>query len=249
MQIMNNKKMKKYLVYMLLLVTTLNYAQSDIKAQTAPNALDKKGERHGDWQGFFDDSKILRYEGKFNHGKEIGVFTYYANSDKKIVMATRNFDGKGNAYTVFFDENKNKVSEGNMVNKLRQGLWKYYHKGLKSVMTTENYVNDKIEGARKVYYTNGVLGEEAIYKNNLKEGLLKKYNKDGKLIEESTYVKGLMQGPYKVYDEAGNIAITGKFKDDKKNGIWKYFFEGKLVREMNADTINGYKKPSLIEKK
>ncbi len=66
-------------------------------------------------------------------------------------MATRNFDNKNNAYTIFFDENKDKVSEGNMHNKLREGPWKYYHKGLKTVMTTENYIKDKLEGSRKVF--------------------------------------------------------------------------------------------------
>lgn len=218
-------------------------------AQTAPNALDSKGERHGQWQGLFDDSKLPRYEGKFNHGKEVGLFTYYANSDKKIVKATRNFDGKGNAYTIFFDEKGNKVSEGNMVNKLRQGLWKYYHKGAKTIMTTENYVDDKIEGVRKVFYTTGIVGEEIPYKNDLKEGVSKKYNKDGKLIEESVFVKGLLQGPYKVFDEGGNVVISGRFKDDKKKGIWQYFTDGKLVREINTDTINGYGKPSLKVKK
>ena len=163
-------------------------------------------------------------------------------------MATRNFDGKGSAYTIFFDENSFKVSEGNVVNKLRHGLWKYYHKGLKTVMTTENYLNDKLEGVRKVYYSNGVLGEEIPYKNNLKEGTAKKYNKEGKLIEETHFVAGQMQGSYKVFDEFGNVVILGNFKDDKKKGIWKYFEGGKLVRQMNADTINGYKKPSLQKK-
>jgi antitoxin component YwqK of YwqJK toxin-antitoxin module len=217
-------------------------------AQEKLNQIDVKGERHGLWKGHYDDSKLLRYEGNFEHGKEKGLFTYYANSDKKIVMATRDFNGNGGAYTIFYDENKLKVSEGNIVNKLRQGIWKYYHKGLKTIMSTENYVNDKLEGIRKVYYTNGILGEEIPYKNNLKDGLAKKYNKDGKLIEEMVFVAGQMQGSYKVYDEFGNLVILGNFKDDKKKGIWKYYQSGKLVREMNADTINGYKKPSLQKK-
>ncbi|TGD59085.1 toxin-antitoxin system YwqK family antitoxin [Flavobacterium humi] len=247
-------RIKTLFFYIALLSFSLGFSQTEpkneaVKTQPAPNALDSKGERHGLWNGFYEDSKLLRYEGKFNHGKEVGLFTYYANSDKKIVMATREFDGKGGAYTVFFDEKKNKVSEGNIINKLRQGAWKYYHKGTKAIMSVENYVDDKIEGIRKVFYTNGKLGEEIPYKNNLKEGVAKKYNQEGKLIEESTFVKGLMEGPYKVYDEAGNIVITGAFKNDKKKGIWQYFEKGKLVRKMNADTINGYGKPSLKVKK
>src|SRR5690349_18576344 len=124
-------RIKPLFFYIALLSFSLGFSQTEpknetVKTQPAPNALDSKGERHGLWNGFYEDSKLLRYEGKFNHGKEVGLFTYYANSDKKIVMATREFDGKGGAYTVFFDEKKNKVSEGNIINKLRQGAWKYY---------------------------------------------------------------------------------------------------------------------------
>lgn len=242
-------KSKKYLVYVVLLCISFGYAQTAPKVQKAPNALDQKGLRHGLWNGFYDDSKILRYEGTFNHGKETGLFTYYANSDKKIVMATRNFDAKNNAYTIFFDEKKNKVSEGNVVDKLREGIWKYYHKNSNAVMTTENYVNDKLEGSRKVFYSDGKLAEDVLYKNNVKEGLSKKYSKDGKLVEESTFANGVLQGSYKVYEESGEVAITGQFKDDLKKGLWRYYEKGKLVKEINTDTINGYKKPSLKNKK
>ena len=249
---------KIYLVFILLVNFSFGYAQigkvenpkaEAVKPQVSPNSFDGNGLRQGLWNGFYDDSKILRYAGNFNHGKEIGLFTYYANSDKKLVLATRNFDTKNNAYTIFFDENKNIVSEGNTYNKLRTGVWKYYHKGLKTVMTTENYINDKLEGSRNVFYTSGKLAEEISYKNNLKEGISKKYSKEGKLVEESIFVNGVLQGFYKVYNETGEVAISGQFKNDKKNGIWKYFNKGKLVRQMNADTINGYKKPSLKVKK
>ena len=216
------QKIKKQLVFLLLLSISFGHAQiakvetpkpEPIKPQVSPNSFDENGLRQGLWNGFYDDSKILRYEGNFNHGKEIGVFNYYANSDKKILMATRNFDAKNNAYTVFFDEKKNKVSEGNTINKLRSGIWKYYHK------------------------------------NNLKEGAAKKYSKNGKLVEESMFANDVLQGSYKVYDESGKLVIKGQFKNDKKNAIWQYFEKGKLVREMNADTINGHKKPSLVKKK
>lgn len=213
------------------------------------NKMDAKGKRHGAWKGYYEDSKILRYEGTFDHGIEKGMFTFYANSDKKIIMATRNFDGKGGAYTIFYDDTNNKVSEGKVVNKLRQGVWKYYHKGKTSIMTTETYVNDKIEGVRKVFFPDGSLAEEVMYKNGLKNGTSKKYNDKGALVEDTFYVNDELHGKYKVYDEKGLLAIDGQFKKDKKNGLWNYYFEGKHVRTINADTINGYKKPSLVKKK
>lgn len=214
------------------------------------NKMDANGKRHGAWKGYYEDSKILRYEGTFNKGVEVGTFTYYANADKKIVSATRKFDGKGNAYTTFFDDKGFKVSEGNMLNKKRQGLWTYYHKGLKVVMCIENYVNDKLEGVRKVFFADNVLAEEVTYKNGLKSGISKIYSKAGTLKEESVFVNGLMHGSYKVYDDNGTVLIEGQYKDDKKKGIWKYYNGNKeLVGQVNTDTINGHKKPSLFKKK
>jgi antitoxin component YwqK of YwqJK toxin-antitoxin module len=232
------KKVKQNIVFMkfLTLCFFVSYGQNT-------NKLDYNGLRDGSWKGYYEDSKNLRYVGNFIHGKEIGLFTYYANNDKNIVMATRNFDGKNGAYTIFFDEKKKKVSEGNVINKLRQGVWTYYHRDSKAIMTVENYIDDKLEGARKVFYIDGKVAEEVPYINNVKEGISKKYSKQAKLIEESIYSKGLLQGVYKVYDETGNIVITGQFKDDLKKGIWKYFDKGKLVKEINTDTIKGIEKP------
>lgn len=226
------KKAKQKVNFMIL----LTFWCLNICAQST-DALDAKGLRHGLWKGVYEDSKNLRYEGNFNHGKEEGLFTYYANSDKKTVMATRNFDKKNNAYTIFFDEKKNKVSEGNVINKLREGTWKYYHKGVKTIMTTENYAKDKLQGARKVFYPSGKIAEDVAYKENLKNGVSKTYSKEGKLIEEANYVNGVLQGSYTIYDDLGNLTIKGQFKNDVKKGIWKYYEKGKFIKEENKDII------------
>jgi antitoxin component YwqK of YwqJK toxin-antitoxin module len=239
----------KILKFVSVLVLTSVSAFSQVN-KSSENQLNAKGEKNGLWKGYYEDSKVLRYEGVFTNGKETGQFKYYANSDKKIVKATRDFDGKGGAYTIFYDEIGLKVSEGKVINKLRQGVWTYYHKGLKSVMCTENYIDDKIEGVRKVFFTDGTVAEEVSYKNGLKEGVSKVYSKAGTLKEEAIYVKGEMQGPYKVYDDNGVILIEGKYKEGKKKGLWNYYDSNKnLVKQINADTINGYKKPSLVKKK
>lgn len=236
--------MKKIVFYLVLFFSIA------FNAQTKENQLDSNGLRHGVWKGVYEDTKYLRFEGTFNHGKEVGTFTYYANAEKKIISATRKFGAKGNAYTIFFDEKGQKVSEGNLVNKLRQGVWKYYHKSSTSIMCTENYVDDKLEGSRKVFFVDGKLAEEVPYKNGLKNGVSKIYSKAGTLKEEAIYVDGLMQGSYKVYDDNGVVIINGQYKKDKKNGLWKYYNSNKeLIKTINTDTINGYKKPSLFKKK
>ena len=224
------KKVKQKVRFIIL----LTFCSFGVISQSI-DTKDEKGLRHGIQKGYYTDSKILRYEGTFNHGKEQGLFTYYANSDKKIVMATRNFAKNNEAFTIFFDEKGNKVSEGNVKSKLRQGLWTYYHKDSKAVMTTENYLNDKLEGPRLVYHPNGKLAESVSYKNNLKNGISKIFSKEGILIEEAVYNNGMMQGVYKVFEDSGKLAVKGQFKNDVKKGMWYFYENDKLVREENKD--------------
>ena len=204
-------------------------------SQGVYNKLDDKGNKNGPWKGFYAETKNIKYEGTFEHGKEIGVFTFYDNTKSKRVVATREFNSKDNsAYTIFYDQFKNKVSEGKVVNKLSEGQWKYYHKASKAIMTTENYSRGKLEGLRSVFYPNGKIAEEMLYKNNLKNGFYKRYTESGIIIEESNYKNDQFDG-LAIFRDAddGTIVSKGKFVNGKKGGIWQFFQAGKLVKEEN----------------
>lgn len=219
----------KLFVTLLCFVSFFMYAQSDY------NKLDEKGKKHGLWKGFYTDTRNPKYEGTFDHGKEIGVFTFYDNTKTKIVIATREFNPKDNsAYTIFYDPLKNKVSEGKVVNKLYEGQWKYYHKASKAIMTIENYTKGKLEGLRSVFYASGKIAEETMYKNDLKNGAYKRYTESGIIIEESNYKNDQFDG-LAIFRDAddGTIVSKGKFVNGKKAGVWQFFAKGKLVKEEN----------------
>jgi antitoxin component YwqK of YwqJK toxin-antitoxin module len=211
------------------LVNSFTFAQSDT------NKLDDKGNKNGLWKGYFPETKNLKYEGTFEHGKEVGIFTYYDNTKTKTIVATREFSPKENsAYTIFYDPLKNKVSEGKVINKVYEGEWKYYHKASKAVMTIENYSQGKLEGLRSVFYPSGKLAEESMYKNNLKNGPYKRYTEKGIIIEESNYKNNQFDGLATFRDpDDGTIVSKGKFTDGKKTGIWQFFKQGKLIIEEN----------------
>lgn len=206
-----------------------------IQAQNNYNKFDEKGNKNGLWKGVYEDTKNPKYEGTFEHGKEVGVFTFFDNTKTKIVLATREFNPTDNsALTVFFDKNKNKVSEGKVLNKLYEGQWKYYHKASKSIMATENYSKGKLEGLRSVFYPSGKIAEEMIYVNNLKNGFYKRYTETGILIEESNYKNNLYDGLAIFRDaEDGTVVSKGKFVNGKKSGIWQFFEKGKMIKEVN----------------
>lgn len=206
-----------------------------IQAQNEFNKLDEKGNKNGLWKGVYEDTKNPKYEGIFDHGRETGIFTFFDNTRVKNVIATREFNQKDNsAYTIFYDQSKNKVSEGRVINKLFEGQWKYYHKASKTIMTIENYKNGKLEGLRSVFYPNGKIAEEVTYKNNLKDGVCKKYTETGIVFEETNYKNNEFDGLAIFRDsDNGNIVSKGKFTNGKKTGIWQFFEKGKLLKEMN----------------
>ena len=209
---------------------------SVLHAQTETNKLDTKGLKHGLWKGVYEESKRPRYQGTFEHGKEIGLFQFFDDTQKGDVIATREFNPKDNsAYTIFYDQNKNKVSEGKVVNKVFEGLWKYYHYASPAVMTTENYKNGKLEGLRTVYFPNGKMAEQINYVNNLKEGSYKKYTENGIIIEESFFKNNEYDGLAIFRDVNGNVVSKGLFAKGLKIGIWEVVENGKLVKKSSED--------------
>ena len=196
------------------------------------NKFDEKGLKHGPWQGVFEESKRVRYEGQFEHGKEVGLFKYYDDTKAHPVIATREFsDGGKTVYTTFYDQKNNKVSEGKVVNKQFEGQWTYYHYQSPAIMTTEFYKNGKLEGERKVFYKSGKIAEETNYKNGIRNGVYRKYTETGVILEEANYVNGLYEGPAVYRDGLGQIVSKGNYKAGGKHGYWEFFEDGKLVKK------------------
>lgn len=217
-----------------------------IVAQSSINQLDEQGKKNGLWKGYYPESKRIRYEGNFVHGKEVGKFTYYDDTKAADVIATREFEEKEHAaYTIFYNQNKFKVSEGKVVNKLFEGEWKYYHFNSTELMTREFYQNGKLSGVRTVYFVGGKLAEETTYKNGLKEGPSKIYSDKGVVLEESFYKNGQYDGPAIFRTPSGSLASKGNFVLGKKEGIWEFYEKDKLVKRVNMS----YPEPSTTAKK
>lgn len=207
------------------------------------NQSDEQGRRHGQWRGFYENSKNLKYEGEFKNGVEVGEFRFYENNKSKRIMATRVFDENqpGKVRTTFFNQ-KFKVSEGDEINRKREGEWIYYHNKSNKVMMKENYKNGLLEGPKTVFFHNDKPAEESFYREGKLHGIYKKFAHNGKTLEESNYENGMKHGSMIIYDGDGKIAIQGQYKSDKPVGIWKYYQNGKLQREEDKDN------PSLIRR-
>ncbi|WP_445452726.1 toxin-antitoxin system YwqK family antitoxin [Flavobacterium sp. 25HG05S-40] len=228
----------KYIIVCLLI--SINIFAQEI------NKTDENGKKHGLWKGFYDDSKRPRYEGTFEHGKEIGMFKFFDDTKVGTIIATREFNSNDDScYTIFYNQKKNKVSEGKVVNKQFEGDWKYYHEDLPTVMTLESYSNGKLNGVRKVYYKSGEIAEETSYLNGLKNGPYKSYAENGVLLEESNYKNDLYDGMSINRSATNTITSQGVYKAGKKVGIWKILEKGK-IKEVNMNYQNkNFKRPKM----
>ncbi|MDP5001351.1 MAG: hypothetical protein NWQ15_05585 [Flavobacterium sp.] len=208
-------------------------------AQDKINQLDDKGNRHGLWRGTHKESNRIRYEGSFNHGKEVGVFKYFDDTKAATTIATRDFSkGDGSCYAVFFDQKGNKVSEGTLVNKLPEGEWKYFHFESKQLMSVEFYSKGKLVGVRKVFYKDGTVAEETNYKNGIKEGSSKTYSEKGELLDAHIYKNGQYNGLASYFDGLGNKMYEGNYVNGKRVGIWKFFEKNKVIKEVKASKFS-----------
>ncbi len=219
--------MKHIFIFLLSLLTSLTFAQNI-------NQFDANGKRHGIWKKTFDGTKVLRYEGEFLHGKEIGLFKFYKNIKKKAVLtATKQFNKTDNiAYVTFLSSRGKLISEGKMDKKKYIGEWKYYQKRNDNLLTLENY-NAKgiLEGERFVYYENGQIAEKQFYKNGKLEGKSIWYSEKNIVLKEFIYLNGELHGASKYYNPKGELITEGQYKKGMKHGIWKYYENGELIKE------------------
>ncbi len=220
-------KVKHLFLVSVLLMFTNVFSQSEI------NQVDKNGKRHGIWKKFYKDSEQLRYEGEFNHGKEIGVFKFYCETCKSQPIIVKIFSENDSIADVKFYTKKGKlVSIGKMNGKKRIGEWLYYHEKSKNVMTREFYNSEgELDGIKTVYYPNTKIAEETNYKNGIKEGKNIYYSPEGVILKKLIYVNNELHGPATYYDAYGKVILEGSYKEGKKHGIWKTYKDGKFVKE------------------
>ena len=234
-------KQKVYFSYIFTIILTIAYAQDPV------NQFDKNGKRHGIWTKNYHKTDQKRYEGQFVHGKEVDTFKYYTLSKgKSVLSATKVFNLKDSLSDVKFFTSKGKIiSEGKMNGKRYIGQWVFYHKDSSAKMIVENYNdNGELDGARTVFYENGLVAEETYYTNGKLEGHCKWFSEGNLLLRESVYKNGERNGKTINYDSSGNKVSEGEYKSDLKSGIWKYYESGKLKKEIdhtNNKVIKKYK--------
>ena len=230
---------QNYISLIFMMLFLFNYSQEKI------NQYDNDGNRHGIWKKNFEGTSVLRYEGQFEHGKEVGLFKYYQRVGKvSKLAATKQFNNDNSTADVrFISLAGNTISQGKMDGKKYIGKWIYYHKNSKNIMTIEHYNDDgQLHGMKHIFYENQQLAEEVNYVDGKREGEEKHYSMRGTVVKKYVYENNQLHGKALHYDDDGNLIVEGQFKRDKKDGIWKYYSNGRLIEEKDYTYTPKFKK-------
>lgn len=192
------------------------------------NQKDAQGQRHGDWQKYYEGTKQLRYSGTFDHGREIGTFTFYDKTGGHPTAIKIYTMGSDLLDVIYYTKSGKKISEGKMKGRSKEGEWTYYHKDGTSVMTTEVYQNNLLEGMRTVFFESGVRAQETQYNKGMRQGLDFHYNEKGTVLKKFIYKRDKLEGPASFYNYDGSLLREGQYKNNRKHGAWKYYVNGTL---------------------
>ena len=198
------------------------------------NQFDDQGERHGYWEVNFEGTSNPKFQGNFEHGREKGIFKFYKKGYYEHPSAIMKFEeGKDSVQVTYFTQKGKAISEGKMVDRKREGKWVYYHQQSDSIMMSEVYKNDKLNGLQKTYFPNGSLAEKTEYLKGEKHGESFIYTEKGQITKHLNYKNGELHGPAVYYKPSGEKIMEGNYEEGKKAGNWKYYENAKLEREEN----------------
>ena len=241
--------------------------QSTFYYNNAKNSLQNEGiyingEPTGIWK-FYHENEKLSQEGLFNkNGEKEGLWkSFHANGnlseeelyvEGKLHGLSKNYTIDGKLWEEFVYK-KNKITEIKSYKENGELLGDYKLEGKSNVLKLYYpngiirkeglYKNAEMEGVWKYYDNFGVLTDEENYKENVLDGPLLKYYPNGQKKSENFYVKGAESSLFKMYHPNGKLMREGYLVNGNAVGTWKYYFiDGtiKTIKYYNDGDIQGW---------
>lgn len=195
-----------------------------------------KGERHGKWLQYLRNGK-QEYAFEYVNDEFNGTQEYFENGQvycrikseagNKFVEETY-FDEKGNVRATFGDPSGNfsfityrlngkKSNEGQYVNGLASGEWKYYD-GFGNLIRRSQFKDGQRQGKDVLYNALGQVEQEQYWVEGELDGLAKAYYVDGTLREMGNYANGAVAGRWENYHENGRMQEAYFIADGQRVG-------------------------------
>lgn len=196
------------------------YADGQLRAE----GMYRNGNRIGKWR-FYHPNASLEQEGSYNNqGNTDGMWQWYY--DDGLLLREENFLN-GNSEGIFteFDESGNPIIQGEYVEGMEEGFWKYQHGDHREEGT---YRSGMRNGEWKYYYDDGQLSFQGSYIDDNPNGRQIWYWPNGKKKDEGEYIMGMKTGDWIKYNEDGSIFMVISYK----NGVEKKYDGVKIKPEM-----------------
>lgn len=133
-------------------------------------------------------------------------------------------------------DNLNRVDK----NGKKQGPWKKYENGV--LVYEGQFVNDVPQGTFKYYYPNGKLKSVSEFVTGVSKVNVTTYHENGNVASKGTFINQQKDGKWKYFNDKNVLLSEENYKLGKKNGAFvTYSVDGyKLKEEMYAnDLLNG----------
>ena len=221
------------------------------------NHVNDYGERIGLWYGYHENG-VVKYEGTFHNGQEIGEFKYYDLAGNMVINLNYLDTGVTSMARLYSSEGFQKAV-GKYVHKRKEGSWSYYNK-LGKTYLKEQYQNGELNGDVIYYFNDFIVSEKYRYINNLKNGIGEIFYQSGMISMRSYYKNGKLDGLSEYYynekitdfdnildyqtgyynkKDLLKLESIGNYNMGFKDSIWIYFSEkGDTLKVVEYN--NGY---------
>lgn len=222
--------------------------------------------KQGEYLVYFQSGKV-KEQGSYENNVLSGLLKEFDESDGRLITKTtykngliysqeklNRYDGSGKKIGFWqeqypFGELK---EEGNYVNGLKHGLFKYYNRQgvfekylyYEMGQLVQNEEQTKFIEVKKEYDEKGRLKQIGSYRGAVKHGHFQSVDSTGNMISTRIYLNdqlisegrfdslGREIGEWKYFYQGGEIRSIGNFKQGKKHGNWTYLFEnGKIEQQ------------------
>ena len=139
------------------------------------------------YQAIQSSNGVKIQQGYVLNGKKNGIWMDY-DADGKITLIQHFIDGQLNGPVLALDNRGQITALTEYTNGVYNGIRATYKFGRPQEEIP--YVDGKIHGVMKKYYTNNKIMEEAGYKNNKQDGYYRHYNEEGVMDLEYVYKNG-----------------------------------------------------------
>ena len=204
------------------------------------NTFNEIGQREGVWSDYHENG-IIKYEGKFINGKEVGVFKYYDYSGN-IAIKLNYLDAGVTSTAILYYPNGSIKSQGNYFHQKKNDVWIYYN-SLGQKIFKEHYLRGVLNGEVIYYHDNNLISEKYMYINGVKHGGASIFYSSGLLNVTCNYLNNKLHGKTKFYynTPSKQLESEGQYSNGLKDSVWIFYNEiGDVIK------IEKYYKGSVV---